>query len=189
MYLLTWVFLESVVALCVILGLMLFGLIVHWRRSLNPRLLLAGLGVAIILLLIQKSIVTQREHAGLILDAIQKDLLQSRPDAIERSLADPFRAGEMDRGQFLNVVKTQLRKVRIHQISRGSMRQTTSEPGAFQVDASFSARVDSTEYGANLVPSTWQLGFVKTAEGWRISQIEPLSLGLGGVKWDFFGGR
>ena len=187
--LLTWVFLESPVALAVVLGLAIFGLLVHWRRSLNPRPLLVGLGVALILLFVQRSVITQREHAGIMLDAIQKDLLESRPDAIERSLADPFQAGEMDRDEFLNVVKTQLRKVRIHQLSRGSMRLTQSENDAFRVQTSFSARVDSTDYGANVVPSTWQLDFVKTAEGWRIRQIEPISLGFGDIKWDFFGGR
>lgn len=189
MSLLTWVFLESQIALGIVLGLALFGLLVHWRRSLNPRPLLVGLAVAVVLLFAQKSVVTQGEHAGLILDEIQRDLLKSRPDAIEQSLADPFQAGEMDRTEFLNVVRTQLRKVRIHQLSRGSLRLTQSEAGAFQVQASFSARVDSADYGANVVPSSWQLDFVKTSEGWRIRRIEPISLGFSDVKWDFFGGK
>lgn len=189
MSLLTWVFLESQIALGIVLGLTLFGLLVHWRRSLNPRPFVIGMVVAVILLFAQKSVVTQSEHAGLILDAIARDLLQSKPDAIERSLADPFQAGEMDRDGFLQVVKTQLRRVRIHQLSRGSLRLTQSETGAFQVQATFSARVDSADYGANVVPSTWQLDFVKTSEGWRIRRIEPISLGFSDVKWDFFGGR
>jgi hypothetical protein len=187
---LTWLFLESPAALGTCLGLMLFGLLVYWRRTLKPRPLLVGLAVTIVLLLVQKVVVTQREHAGLILDAIQSDLLASRSDAIERSLHDPFTAGRMDREDFLRLVREKLRTVRIITLARSALVVTKREPAAFEVKAAFASRVNVGEFGRYPIPTSWMLRFERQGERWTIRQIEPISLGgRGGVSWTTYGGQ
>jgi hypothetical protein len=187
---LTWLFLESPAALGICLGLMLFGLLVHWRRTLKPRPLLVGMAVALVLMIVQKVVVTQREEAGLILDAIQADLLASRSDAIERSLHDPFTAGRMDRDEFLRLVREKLRTVRIITLSRSELVVTTRDAaGSFDVEAAFVSRVNVGEFGQYPIPTRWMLRFVRDGERWRIRQIEPISLGgRGGVNWMTYGG-
>lgn len=187
---LTWLFFESAAGLGVCLGLMLFGLLVYWRRTLKPRPLLVGMTVALVLLIVQKVVVTQREHAGLILDAIQADLLASRADAIERSLHDPFTAGRMDRGEFLRLVREKLRTVKIFTLSRSDLVVTQRAAGAFEVEAAFVSRVSVGEFGQYPMPTRWSLRFVRDGERWKIGQIEPISLGgRGGVSWVTYGGE
>jgi hypothetical protein len=187
---LTWLFFESPAALGACLGLMLFGLLVYWRRTLKPRPLLVGLAIALVLLIVQKVVVTQREHAGLILDSIQADLLASRADAIERSLHDPFSAGRMDRDEFLRLVREKLRTVKIITLSRSELAVTKREAGAFEVEAAFVSRVNIGELGQYPIPTRWMLRFVQDGERWKIRQIEPISLGgRAGVSWVTYGGE
>lgn len=186
----TWLLFESPAGLGVCLGLMLFGLLVHWRRTLKPRPLLVGMAVALVLLIVQKVVVTQREHAGLILDAIQADLLASRPDAIERSLHDPFTAGEMDRDDFVRLVREKLRTVKIYTLSRSELTVTNGGPGEFAVEAAFVSRVSVGEFGQYPIPTRWMLRFVRDGERWKIRQIEPISMGgREMVRWETYGGR
>ena len=88
----TWLLFESVAALGSVLGLVLFALLVHWRRSGQVRPLLLGLGVAAALLLVQVLVVTRREHAGRILAAIERDIVAARTAALEAALRQTSRA-------------------------------------------------------------------------------------------------
>ena len=187
---LTWYFLESPAALGICLGLMLFGLLVHWRRTLKPRPLLVGMAAALMLLIVQKMVVTQREHAGLILDAIQTDLLASRSEALERSLHDPFRAGGMDRDEFLQLVRDKLRTVKIYTLSRSELAITKRETDAFDVEAAFVSRVNVGEFGQYPLPTRWMMRFKRDGQRWKIEQIEPISMGgRVAVRWETYGGR
>ncbi|MBI5865703.1 MAG: hypothetical protein HZB38_14580 [Planctomycetes bacterium] len=190
MSVLAWVFLESPAALGVLAGLALFGLLVHWRRTLRSRPLLIGLLVAAASFALQNAVVTQREQAGRILDAIQKDLLQSRPDAIVRNVGDPFRAGGMDREEFLQLVSRKLRSVRIYSLSRFDLVITRSAPDEFEVAAGFLSRINMSEFGDLPLRTRWMLGFARTPDGWRIRQIEPVSLeGQTNVSWATYSGH
>src|SRR5262245_16644152 len=99
MELVTWVFFESTAALSALIGLSLFFLLVHWRRTSRPRPLLIGLAISVVLFVTQELVVTRREHAERVLAPVLRDLTANRTDALAAALAPTFRADEMNRDE------------------------------------------------------------------------------------------
>jgi hypothetical protein len=183
-----WLLFESPTALAVALGLLLFGLLVHWRKTLNPRPLLVGLALAAILAVLQTVIVTPREHALQILDRVERDLLAGRSAALENALAADFQAGSMDRPAFLEVVRRKLRDVQIQKLERTTDARLAGDDRTYDAEFGYSGAVNSQDFAGN-VPSRWRIVFSRGADGWQIQRIEPLNLALRPVTWSFYGGE
>ncbi len=179
---LSWILFESLAALGAVLGVVLFALLVHWRRSGRPRALLIGLAVAVVLFIVQALVVTQREHAARILTAIENDLVASRSDALAAALSPDF-AWDHPRGDFISYVERQLTRVDIRWVERFRLRVSESQPDRFTVLASYRADIATPGYAGSL-PSTWSLTFVRTPDGWKIIQIKPVRiLGYDNPTW------
>lgn len=166
---------ESPLILGIALGFINFVLLVLWRRGGSPRPLVLGLFVAAGLLLAQALIVTNRERAGMVMRPIERDLVASRMDALPLALAFDFAAGEMEQGEFLALVREQLRRVRITWIRRTALEVVRAGTESFVAEVAYLAEIDARDYRGP-VRSRWRLAFRRDEEGWRIVTIEPISL-------------
>jgi hypothetical protein len=175
---LIWLFFESTLALTGCLALLLFVLLVHWRRTLKPRPLLIGLALAVVLLLIQALVVTRREHADRTMKAIERDVLVSRTDAIAAALSTRFHIAETnwDREKFIDRVRQYMQSIDVRTLNRRMLEIKESEADTFQIIISYLADIRATDY-AGPVLSRWKIVFVREGGRWKIQRIEPTQLG------------
>lgn len=180
---LTWVLFESLPALAILLGMVLFALLVHWRRSGRARPLLVGLALSVVMLSVQALVITKREHAGRILSAIESDLLAGRSDALATALGPEFSADGLDRAEFLARVRELLGRVRIHWLERWDLRVGAASGRQFTVSASYLSEISHgpLDYTPR---STWQLTFARGTAGWEIVDIQCVHIdGVTGLRW------
>lgn len=170
---LTWLFLESTIALGALIALTLFGLLVHWRRGGRARPLLIGMGVGAALLLIQALVVTQREHAAATFARIERGLLLSQVDPIERELASEFRAGEMDTEAFLQRARRTLERVEVLRMRRISLVVHDAQRDRFVVTTRYVCDVRTSNF-VGPFESTWRVGFRRDGRGYRIETVDPV---------------
>lgn len=173
---LTWIFLESTTALAILLGLALFGLVVYWRNTLRPRPLLIGLVVSAVLLIVQAVVHTPREIAADVLDPVATDLAMGRTARLAAELTEDFRAGDMDRRQFLAFAERMLERVDIHVARSTSFEIVNRSSDGFDAVASYLANVTVRGAQAGYVPSRWRVRFERRAGVWRITAIEPVEI-------------
>jgi len=174
---LRWFFLESTAALGGTLAVLLFVLLVYWRRSGHALPLLIGLSTATILLLVQALVVTQREHADRILRRIEKDLVRGGTSALAAALApdfvtdDPHDSG-LRRAEFLDLARDWLRRVLVHWLERTDLRVEDTARDRFVASAAYIAEVGAEQFGG-VFRSRWSLTFVRTPAGWQIRHLHP----------------
>lgn len=185
----SWLLFESVAALAAVLGVALFVLLVHWRRSRRGRPLLIGLGLAVVLLVLQALVVTQREHASRILAQIEADIVRAQTDALAESLAPDFDADGRDRDAFLARVRQWMQRVDVRWLDRLHLRIEQRAADRFVVSASYRAEVMFDQIGG-ASRSRWALTFTRTADGWKIVDIQPLFIeGISNPSWGSIGWR
>jgi len=172
-----WFFLESTLALAGCLAVVLFALLVRWRRTLRPRPLLIGLGLAAALLIVQAAVVTRREHADRIMRQIESDLVASRVDALAGALSARFQIPQTgwDRERFIGIARRYLAWIDIHTLTRRALEVQRSEPERFEIYVSYLADA-STEDFRYVGLSRWLIAFVREEGKWRIVEIQPTEL-------------
>jgi hypothetical protein len=186
---LTWVLLESPAALGAVLGLVLFVLLVLWRRGGPVRPLLIGVCVSVVLLVIQFAVVTHRERAIAALDAIAADLEKGRSGALAAALAADFAAGELrgdalTRARFVEYVEELLKRIDVVWTQRVDLEMLNSTADGFVVEAGYVAEIATGE-ARGAFRSRWALTFAKFADGWRIAVIEPVTIeGMPAPTWE-----
>lgn len=173
----TWLLFESFWTLGAVLLVALFVLLVYWRQRGKPRPLLVGLAVTVVLLVLQNVVTTQREHARQIMDAVVRDLVDSRTDTLEAVLAADFNAGEvsgqtLDRAAFLKLVRRQLQAVNLRWVETWQLRVIESAADHFTVSASYLAET-TVERAAGTIRSRWRITFARQPDGWKIRDIQP----------------
>jgi hypothetical protein len=177
-----WLFLESLPALAVVLGTTLFVLLVYWRRTGRGRPLLVGLGVSVLLLVVQTLVVTPREHALRIMAGIERDLVAQRTDTLERTLAGDFEFAS-GRAGFLDLVRARMEQIQVRYLRHLWLTQVDADQREAVVKIAYQA--DVTGHYSGSVFSTWQLRFVNTPEGWRIHAIKCVNIGdLDSPDWE-----
>jgi hypothetical protein len=158
------------------LGAVLFVLLVYWRRTGRVRPLLVGLAVAVVLFVLQATVVTSRERVGRTMDAIQHDLVAQRSNALAAALAPDFEAGGMNRDTFLEYVRRQMERVNVRDLDRTALRIERSEGDRLVVSVSYLASIVMQDYAGDVL-SRWSLTFARTPAGWKIVSIQPLHVG------------
>ncbi|MEW6252072.1 MAG: hypothetical protein AB1716_15645 [Planctomycetota bacterium] len=176
MDLIVWVLFESLPVLAAGLGVILFALLVYWRRRRRPLPLLIGLGVAFALLIVQRAVVTPREHAIVTLNAIERDLEHARADALAAALAAEFDTEGMDRESFVRYVRGRIPRVDIRYLRRTALQLDPAEAGRFVAHVEYISDVGIEGMRGNL-PSAWEITFARTPQGWRIVHIRCLRVG------------
>ena len=174
---LRWVLFESPMALGAICVLALFGLLVHWRRSLNPRPLLVGLVLAIVLFVVQAIVVTDRERARLVMRPIELGLAREDAAPLAAALAPAFAAGDRDRAAFIDYVNGQLQRFDLHTVRLLRVTVEESGGGRFVATLFYAADLSGEDYNGTLT-SLWRITFEQTGGGWKIWGIEPLRIGM-----------
>ena len=178
-----WLFFESLPALAAVLVTALFVLLVYWRRSGHVRPLLIGLAVALVLLIVQALVVTKRERAGRILDAIVADLIKSRTGALAAALAPDFRSAGRNRDEFIAYVAERLQTTQVRWADRTRLVIEAPESDRFVARANYVAQATSGGFAVTL-PSEWTFTFVRTPQGWKIHDIECVRIeGLSESEW------
>lgn len=174
---LTWLLFESRIALGSLLGFVLFWLLVYWRRSLNPRPLLIGLVAALLMMIVQAAVVTQRETAAAVMDRVEAAIVRSRVDELEPLLAADFRYDQLTRSEFVEFVRTHLERVNVHTTGRGTIQPPTGGgDGRFSVEIPYLSRISTREFSGQVLPTRWRIEFVREGGEWRISEITPLEI-------------
>lgn len=175
---LTWLFLESTLALAALLFVVLFVLLVYWRRSGVVRPLLVGLAAAVVLLVVQSAVVTQREQAGLIMGRVEQDILDSKVDALAAALSSDFwiEDAEWDSEKFIERVRHYMRRVDVLTLMRRRLEVVERGEDTFTVEIAYLADVRGMDY-AGVTPSNWRIQFVREGEDWRIRNIIPRYVG------------
>ncbi|MGE0480686.1 MAG: hypothetical protein AB7Q17_09465 [Phycisphaerae bacterium] len=168
-----WLLLESPAALGTLLGLVNFGLLVHWRRGGRARPLVIALATTTLLLGMQAAIVTQREAAAAWLTRIERDLRRGRAAVLEEALAPGFRAGTMNGEDFVAQVRDQLRRLAILTVYRAGLQIEPRAADCFVAHAAYLAELKLDSQFSGFVRSRWQITFIRTPAGWRIETIEP----------------
>ena len=187
---LAWLLLESTLALGSLLFVMLFVFLVHWRKTLKPRPFLISLGVAGILLVVQSTVVTRREHADRIMKGIETAVLDSRVDSIRAALASGFRIRETDwsAADFVEVVRDWMRVVDVRTLRRRALRIEGSLDDRFEIYVSYMADVAHRSYSGTTL-SRWIITFTARREclahrGDSTGRVEPADpLGLAGPRF------
>ena len=174
---LVWLLFESPPALGAVLALALFVLLAYWRRTLRPRPFLIGLAAAALLLVVQALVVTRREHADRIMDAIERDVVGSRPDRLGAFLSGRFYIEETgwDKSRFLERVRDYMAHAAVRTLARRKLEVEQSGPDRFQIYISYLADISTREFDSPVL-SRWRIGFVREAGGWRIATIIPISI-------------
>lgn len=177
---LTWIFFESVMALTAFVAVVLFALLVWWRRRGRPQPLLIGMAICAGLYAAQVLVVTHRERAGAVLRAIESDLLSSHIDALADALADGFQTDpgngdELGRDEFLEQVESLMQNIDIRWIERWQLKVEESRADRFTVVVAY--RSDLVYRNTQASPrSNWTFTFVRTPEGWRIGNLRLVSI-------------
>lgn len=177
-----WVFLESTVALGVLLGLMNFFLLVYWRRTLRVRPLLVGMGLSVLLLVVQEVVVTRGEHVDRILSAIERDVERGQNNDLAGVLLPAFQAGRMDRDAFLAFVDEWQSRTEVRFLRRATVAFVEERAGWIAVEVGYQADVAAERYNGWL-GSRWRIEFGRGGEGWGIGAIDPIRVAGQDVTW------
>ena len=170
---LSWLFFESTWALTALLGIVLFFLVVHWRRSGSVRPLLIGLGVAAVLLILQIVVVTPRERAAAMLHDVELDVLEGRTERLAGLLAPDFSALNMGPPEFVRFVRGRMDVIKVLALQQTHLKLVAASPTRIVVDADYWASVVCNDYKGEF-PSQWHVTFKRTPEGWRIADVLAL---------------
>ncbi|MBU0616192.1 MAG: hypothetical protein KKI02_00595 [Planctomycetes bacterium] len=159
------------------LAVMLFVLLVYWRRTLKPRPLLIGLAIAVVLLVVQAAVVTRWEHADQIMKRIEAGVLASQPEAIAPALSGRFHIAETnwDDQEFLDRVRQYMQAVDVRTLTRRALEIEENDADQFQIYVSYWADISTRDSAGGLL-SRWRIVFVAEEHGWRIISIEPTQM-------------
>jgi hypothetical protein len=174
---LIWLLFESTVALAGGLFVVLFVLLVHWRRTLRPRAFLIGLAVSLVLLIVQSLVVTRKEHADRIMQRVEVDIVASRVDALAAALSDRFHIAEMnwDRAKFIDVVEGYMSWIDVLSLTRRRLEIVSSTGEHFQIYVSYLADVSTNDFRYTGL-SRWLIEFVRAENGWQVTSIQPTEM-------------
>ncbi|MBN2445695.1 MAG: hypothetical protein JXO22_03160 [Phycisphaerae bacterium] len=170
---LAWLLLESTLALAIVLVVINFFLLVHWRRSGRPRALLIGLAMAVILMVVQGAVVTKREHAKRILRGIEQDVLAMQTTNLARALPPDFNVAGYDREGFLNMVRGRYDVVRVLGLRRWAFNVVKDEPDAITVSVQYTSEVRAGGFTGTAI-STWRVRFEHRGDDWFIVAVTPV---------------
>jgi hypothetical protein len=174
---LTWIFLESTVALGVLSALAMFVLLVMWRRSLNPRPLLIGLLLTAMLFAIQGLVTTPREHFNAMMGPVERGVEDSDAAAVSRPFFADFSAGDMNRESFTGWVAAQLARIDVAAVRRLRSQVEPDGDSAWVAEAAYSGMITTPEIRGQLITCSWRIWFRREPDGkYVITRIEPIKV-------------
>lgn len=181
---LTWLFFESLPALAVLVATAWFVLLVYWRRTGRVRPLLIGMGVGLLLFVLQAAVTTRRETAAQVLTQLEDAVVRSNLPALEALLAPNFAtdAGNgpvLNRAAFLAWVHARMEQIDIVWVNRGPIELVDTAPHDFSVRVSYAAEARMRRESSGTFPSRWFFVFVRgPGDNWLIQQVRAESVAM-----------
>ena len=174
----TWLFYESTPALAGLLFVVLFVLLVYWRRTLRRGPFQIGAIVAIALLIVQALVVTKPERAGRIMKRVEAAVLSSNSAALADELSERFLISETGwrRAEFMEVVRRYLSWMDVYGLRRRKLEIVEVEPERFQIYVSYLVDARTKDFAWKGL-SRWLITFALDDDDWRIVEIEPNDMG------------
>lgn len=172
---LRWLLLESAPALAGVLFVVLFVLLVYWRRGGSAKPLLVGAVVGVILLIVQALVVTPREHADKIMRRIERGVIASRANAVAAELSPAFaiESPHWNRADFLDVVRAYMRRIDVRSLTRRFFQISERTPDSFRLTVSYLAEINARDAGG-VVLTRWRIDFERRGGKWQIRRIVPI---------------
>lgn len=171
----TFVFLESQLALAILAFCVLFVLLVHWRRTLKPRPLLIGLLLTAVAFLVQNVVETRREFAAKTLDRIETEATRGVLTRLRALTTADFQAGEIDRDRFLDLAARRLEQYPVREFDRKGLELASSSDDGFTVRGRYRVYGDFGNIG-NSFGCTVEFEFERRDGEWRLIRMPPPSI-------------
>lgn len=169
---LTWLFLESFPALSISLFVVLFWLLVWWRRGGSVRPFLVAMLIGAVLLVVQSLVTTQREHAARVLSAVERGVPRADIKPLEASLTRSFQAAQLARDEFIGMAQRRLQEFRVNNVRRVTLSIDQSGPDRFVALAAYQCDIDHPDFGSGWLATGWRFTFLRVEGEWRIDEID-----------------
>lgn len=170
---LEWVFLESPLALGAFAFVLGFALLVYWRRSGRALPLLVGLGLLLLLFVVQAAVETRREIATRLLTPVEEQAVAGNVDQLQAILAPGFLAGVMQAEEFLDLAKQRLDAHPLVSVQRLRSEIESSQAERFWVRNGYYVTGRFGSLGGGAFQCSVLFEFVRAADGWRLASIAP----------------
>jgi len=167
-------FLEDTVPLLfvVVLAVVVMGIV--WQRLQTPRALrvwIAGSAVGVLLLIVQKLVVTDREAIEQTVRQLAFAVDASGIDGIAPHIDAAYDADTLDKSELMTLIEVTLKRV---DVSNARLDQFKIEVAGDTGTASFRAISRLSGRGMEQpVLSFWEIEFARRAEAWRVTTIVP----------------
>ena len=141
------------------------------RRRRNA--VLAGLSLCVLLPVIQKLVVTQRERVGQVCHALVDAVRDGDIDELGMHIAESFNVRGIDRRQLLDAARSSLSQYRIDNITT-KIRESTVTGSAASVRMSIQFRLTSPDDMMTYAVVAWQLEFEFKEGEWYLTAADPV---------------
>ncbi len=180
---LRWIFFESPLALALLAGFVNFWLLVHWRRSGKPRPLLVGLGVTVVLFIVQAWVETPREAVRRIVGELERAVEHRQIEPFERYLAGSFVAGSLGRETFIETVRAVLPELDVFVLLRQKLDVVAVDRGQVVATVYY---VGNARYGdqGGAFKAWFDFRFGQIDGRWRIVAIDRFAVNDQPGRWE-----
>ena len=170
-------FLDDTYALPLTAGLVVFVLAMAWHLRRTPRSAAAlgvGIAVAVLLLAVQKIVVTDREAIDRTVRRLAVAVETKDFEAVAQLIDDDFGTGDRQKADLIPAIKATLTLFEIEGARLHAMEIDISADNA-TVGFGVLCRL---RFNGSGQPSTsrWSLVLVRRDEGWRVQEIHPLDI-------------
>ena len=170
-------FLDDTYALPLTAGLVVFVLAMAWHLRRTPRSAAAlgvGIAVAVLLLAVQKIVVTDREAIDRTVRRLAVAVETKDFEAVAQLIDDDFGTDGREQADLIPAIKATLTRFEIEGARLHAMKIDVSEDHA-TVKFGVLCRLRFNGFDR---PSTsrWSLGLVRRDAGWRVREIIPLEI-------------
>jgi hypothetical protein len=155
-------------------------LIVMWLRRRTKgarRAALIGLALCIILPIVQKLVVTQREQLRAITETLIDAAENGNVQVIARRIDRNFRVGDIDHDRFIEGVKRVLTQIKIED-ARITGFHVEVDGDTAKIELGVMAQIITRQEFSGQQPTSWTLTYVRTDRGWMLTAVEPRSTPL-----------
>lgn len=170
-------FLDDTYALPLTAGLVVFALSVAWhlrRTRRSATVLGVGIAVAVLLLVVQKIVVTDREAIDRMVRRLAVAVETKDFDIVAQLIDEDFGTDGGRKADFIAAIKATLTRFEIEGARLHAMKIDIAEDHA-TVEFGVLCRLRFSGFDR---PSTsrWSLGLVRRGAGWRVREIDPLEI-------------
>ena len=162
-------------ALAVVVVVVVLGSVWHQRGTRAAlRNWVIGIVVGVVLLVIQKLVVTDREAVDAVLRELVRAVDERDPAPIVARIDERYLADGLTRAEVVPLIEAMLAGTEVEQPIVRGLEITVAYDTAF-VQFSVVCRVRSRGF-VQPTRSNWKLDFVRRGEAWKVQAIQPMTI-------------